>query len=121
MGTAVTEEFDTRGIQARLDAFREERGWAPFHDPRSLVLAIATEVGELAEVLAWVPDGEPLDPTRREALADELADVITYGLHLANAIGVDLGGEVERKLTETRDRFAGVASGEPSRRPGGRG
>ncbi len=109
--------LDTAGIQKRLSAFRDERDWARFHDPRSLTLALAAEVGELAEALAWTGDGDAAIP--RDAAADELADIATYLLHLANALDVDLGAEVERKLVTTRERFAGLLPGTPSRAHGG--
>ncbi len=43
----MTDVFGTAGIQARLQAFRDEREWQGFHDPRSLTLALTAEVGEL--------------------------------------------------------------------------
>ena len=105
--------LDTRAIQSRLAAFRDERAWARFHDPRSLALALAAEVGELAEGLAWTGDGA--SAFDRDAIGDELADIVTYVLHLANALELDLGAEVERKFAETRRRFAGLTPGTPSR------
>ena len=107
--------LDTAGIQIRLAAFRDERDWRGFHDPRSLTLALAAEVGELAESLAW--QGEGGSPPNRAAMADELADITTYVLHLANTLDIDLGAEVERKLAETRRRFADLPPGTPSRKP----
>lgn len=106
--------LDTSDVQDRLRAFRDERDWNHFHDPRSLTLALVAEVGELADSLAW-RGGEP-EPPSRDALADELADIATYVLHLANAVDIDLGVEVERKLDETRRRFADLPPGTPSRK-----
>ncbi len=112
----MTDVFDTAGIQARLQAFRDEREWQEFHDPRSLTLALTAEVGELAQALAWTAAaGAP--PTHE--VAGELADIATYVLHLANALEVDLGAEVERKLDETRRRFAHLPAGTPSRKEAG--
>jgi dCTP diphosphatase len=107
--------LDTAGIQARLRAFRDERDWQQFHDPRSLTLALIAEVGELADSLSWRRD-DALPPVR-DVMADELADITTYVLHLANTLGIDLGAEVERKLAETRRRFADLPPGTPSRKP----
>lgn len=106
--------LNTAGIQARLRTFRDERAWQRFHDPRSLTLALMAEVGELADTLSWRSD--PSTAEDREALADELADIATFLLHLSNALDVDLGAEVERKLEETRRRFADLPSGTPSRK-----
>lgn len=114
----MSETFDTTSIQARLAAFRDERDWQRFHDPRSLTLALAAEIGELAEALAW--EGEESIPPDRAAMADELADITTYVLHLANTLDVDLGAEVERKLDETRSRFSDLPPGTASRKRSGR-
>jgi hypothetical protein len=39
-----------------LDAFSRAREWHTFHSPRNLVLALAGEVGELAELVQWQGD-----------------------------------------------------------------
>lgn len=113
----MSAPLDTTAIQQRLRALRDERDWARFHDPRSLTLALAAEVGELAAALAW--RGEDGALPDRAALADELADITAFVLHLANALDVDLGAEVERKVAETRRRFDALPAGTPSRKPGG--
>ncbi len=115
----MTDTFDTERIQQRLRLFRDERDWARFHDPRSLTLALMAEVGELADTLAWAGDGSA--GAGRSIAADELADITTYVLHLANTLGIDLGAEVERKLAETRERFADLPPGTPSRKQGDQG
>jgi dCTP diphosphatase len=40
-------------VQRQLAEFARERDWARFHDPRSLLLALVGEVGELAELYQW--------------------------------------------------------------------
>lgn len=35
--------------------FTVERDWEQFHDPKSLVLALVGEVGELSELFQWLP------------------------------------------------------------------
>jgi NTP pyrophosphatase (non-canonical NTP hydrolase) len=42
-------------LRDRMRAFTEERDWAQFHDPKSLILALVGEVGELAELFQWLP------------------------------------------------------------------
>ena len=114
----MTEGVSTRELQRRLQRLRRERGWERFHTPRSLALALSAEVGELADVLAWAEDGQPLPEEERRAVADELADIASYALHMADILGLDLGAEVDRKLEETRRRFAHLPPGTPSRKSG---
>jgi hypothetical protein len=39
-------------------AFIAERDWEKFQDPKSVLLALVGEVGELAELVQWLPAGE---------------------------------------------------------------
>ncbi len=42
-------------IQQKIIAFRNERDWAQFHDPKNLAEALSIEAGELLENFLWVP------------------------------------------------------------------
>ncbi len=57
----------------------ERREWARFHDPKSLILALVGEVGELAELFQWLPAGEARELTTKKPLAtragEEMAGV----------------------------------------------
>lgn len=101
-----------------MRSFTEERDWAKFHDPKSLLLALVGEVGELAELFQWLPAEnaaavarvDPLDTRVRE----ELADVLLYLVRLADVLDVDLAAVARDKLIAAGERFvaedvAGVA------------
>lgn len=89
--------------------FSEERDWTQFHDPKSLVLALVGEVGELAELLQWVPADSAIehfaDPVRRARAGEEIADVLTYLLRLADVLGIDVAQTTLAKQAEVRTRF----------------
>lgn len=100
---------DIEDLTRRMRQFTEARDWAQFHDPKSLVLALVGEVGELAELLQWVPHSEQAvavgtDPLHRR-LAEEMSDVLLYLLRLANVVGVDLAQAAADKLTANEQRF----------------
>lgn len=98
---------------ARLQReFTAARDWGRFHDPKSLILALVGEVGELAEHFQWVPADEavagtdPTDhPTRHARVAEEMADVLLYLVRLADILDVDLYDAATRKLAASWDRF----------------
>lgn len=96
-------------LTARMRAFTEERDWGRFHDPKSLALALVGEVGELAELLQWVPADDAVEhftePARRARIGEELADVLIYLVRLADVVGVDLGDAARRKLADSTTRF----------------
>lgn len=84
---------------AALRAFVAERDWDQFHSPENLAKSISIEASELLECFQWSSD---FDQTRVE---EELADVVTYCVHLANKLGVDLDDIVMRKLQSTAAKY----------------
>lgn len=102
-------EDSLTGIRDRMRDFTSERDWERFHDPKSLALALVGEVGELAELLQWLPaeraaelaDQEPLN----SRLGEELSDVLIYLVRLADACGVHLAGAVDAKMNASAQRF----------------
>lgn len=101
------ERFD-RFVKS-VREFRDERDWAQFHDPKSLILALVGEVGELAELFQWVPaDKAAVEfavAGRKQRAGEEIADVFIYLLGLADALDVDLLAVAESKLAASRERF----------------
>lgn len=94
------------------DAMREftrTRDWHQFHDPKSLLLALVGEVGELSELLQWIPAQSATELAQREPLnhrlGEEMADVLLYLVRLADVCGVDLGQAVYKKLASNIERF----------------
>ena len=89
--------------------FTAERQWASYHDPKSVLLALVGEVGELAELFQWLPADEARDMAGREPLhtraAEEISDVLLYLILLADGLGIDLGAAANAKLTESELRF----------------
>lgn len=92
-----------------MRAFTDERDWAKFHDPKSLILALVGEVGELAELFQWVPADEAVqrvsaDPLRRR-VGEEMADVLAYLVRLADVLEIDLAEVTKLKLESSAARF----------------
>jgi dCTP diphosphatase len=93
-------------IRAEAAAFAAERDWDQFHSPRNLLLAMVSEVGELAEVVRWAGDREPtIPPEERQAWEDEVADVFILLVRLADRSGVDLSAAFARKLQKAREKY----------------
>lgn len=90
-------------------AFRDARDWRQFHTLRSLIVSLNLEAGELLELTQWQPDAAiealPSSPAGREALADEMADVLMYLLLLAEASGIDLGQATLAKLAKNERKY----------------
>ena len=96
-------------LRDRMRAFTDERAWAKFHDPKSLILTLVGEVGELAELFQWVPADEAVqraseDPLRQR-VGEELADVLAYLVRLADVLDIDLAEVTRRKVESSAERF----------------
>lgn len=89
----------SKTVHDALAALVAERDWAQFHTPENLAKSIAIEAGELLECFQWSSDA---DLTR---VRDELADVLTYCLLLADRIGADPEQIVLAKLETTRNKY----------------
>jgi dCTP diphosphatase len=82
-----------------IKAVTAERRWEQFHAPENLAKSVAIEAGELLQCFQW---GTEFDADR---VQDELADVLTYCLLLADKLGVDPEQIVMQKLAVTREKY----------------
>ncbi len=105
-------------FRGEIAAFARERAWGRFHQPRSLLLALVGEVGELAELFQWRGDAGAAPglpgwaPRDVEHLGEELSDVLLYLLRLADRCGVDLAAAATRKMELNRRKYpAALARG----------
>lgn len=93
---------DLTEIRDASRTFIAEREWQQFQDPKSILLALVGEVGELAELLQWLPADVALDRLREDPLhtrvSEEMADVLVYLVGLADQCGVDLGSAALAKI-----------------------
>ena len=96
-------------LKARVLAFAEAREWLEFHAPKNLAMALAAEAGELLEPMLWLsPEASralPDDLVKRQALADELADVVIYALQFANVTGIDLATAITTKMAANAEKY----------------
>ena len=102
----------TTPVAALKDAIRrfaQDRGWEPYHSPKNLAMALASEVGELCEVFRWLTPEESraaaADPRLREAIADELADVANIVMLLSVHTGIDLSDAIETKMAKNAVKY----------------
>ncbi|HJZ58399.1 MAG TPA: nucleotide pyrophosphohydrolase [Gemmataceae bacterium] len=92
-----------------IRAFADERGWEPYHSPKNLVMALASEIGELCEVFRWMTPEEsraaPADVRYREQIADELADIANIVFLLSVHTGIDLSEAIRAKMAKNAVKY----------------
>lgn len=82
-------------------AFRDERDWAQFHNPKDLALGLSIEAAELNELFLW-KQPEEADPAK---VREELADVFGFALLMAHHYGFDIREIVEEKLAKNAAKY----------------
>ena len=105
----VTDVSDLNELRDRMRTFAAERDWEQFHDPKSLVLALVGEVGELGELFQWLPADKAKALAAEEPLhtraAEELSDVLLYLIRLADILDIDLRQAADAKMNASERRF----------------
>lgn len=98
--------------QALLDEarrFRDARDWSQFHTPKNLAAAIAIEAAELQEQFLWKNDKEIdrdlQDGPKRDAVVEELADILLFTLLLADRLDINVGQAIADKLAVNARKY----------------
>lgn len=98
-----------RDLKQKVAAFIQERDWEQYHNPKDLSMSISIEAAELMELFQWKNAAEVeaarKDPKALEKVKEELADVITYSLALANTLEIDVSEAVEDKLRKNAEKY----------------
>lgn len=91
----------------RVVAFRDERDWKQFHDPKELAIGLSTEANELLAMLRWRKGDELTQyvEAHKEEVASELADVFYFILLMSHDLGIDLDDAQRKKLASTALKY----------------
>jgi NTP pyrophosphatase (non-canonical NTP hydrolase) len=87
-------------LTRQLREFAAARNWEQFHSPKNLAAALSVEAAELLEHFQWLTEEQSrkLDTAQKEAVGQEVADVLLYLLQLADKLGLDVAQEAQKKL-----------------------
>lgn len=95
-------------LQKKIINFRDEREWQQFHTPRNLAISLSLEAAEVLEHFQWKTDKELeafLASPDAEKLHDEIADVFTYALFLADRLNIDIVECTEKKMEKNAKKY----------------
>lgn len=89
---------------ARVVNFRDQRNWRQFHTPKDLAISMSLEAAELLELFQW--SGTDLECLgKRAQLKEELADVLSYCILMADVCGFDLDEIMNEKVTKNEAKY----------------
>lgn len=87
-----------------LIKFRDDRDWQQFHDSKNLALAISIEASELNELFLWKNDTNSED-IKMDKLKEELADILSFSLLLAEKHNLDIFDIVLEKIQKNNEKY----------------
>lgn len=83
----------------RIRKFNQDRDWDQFHTPENLAKSICIEAGELLECFQWN------NQYNKQAVEEELADVLSYCINLADALEVDMEEILLKKIEKNEAKY----------------
>lgn len=106
---ATDDDTPVGQLRTMVRQFVEERHWQQFHSPKNISMALAIEAAELMEHFQWITTAASSelrnDPARLAAVGEELADVLCYGLAMANELGLDVTTTMQAKMRKNRLKY----------------
>ncbi len=91
-------------VVKQLIAFRDARDWEQFHDSKNLALAISIEAAELNELFLWKNDYNR-EEVKMEKLKEELADILSFTILLAQKHNLDIFDIVLEKIEKNNEKY----------------
>jgi len=92
-----------------MSRFVAQRDWQRFHSPKNLAMGLAVEAAELMELFQWMDLKEShriaQDPGQLKKIRDEMADVLSYLLCLADVANVDLSQAFHDKMKSNNEKY----------------
>lgn len=87
-------------LKQRIDKFNKDRDWDKFHTPVNLAKSISIEAAELLECFQWSND-----EFNKEAVLEELADVMNYCIQMSQVLNVDIIDIINNKMNQNEIKY----------------
>ena len=98
----MQESTTLKELIEKVIAFRDNRDWEQYHNPKDLAVSLSLEASELLELFQW-KDAEEVEGTKsdekiRQRIKEELGDIFVYALTLCHTYDFDPSEVVLEKL-----------------------
>ena len=98
-----------RDLQSQVQKFCEERDWDQYHTPKELAIGLVTEASELLDLFRF-QSGKQIaemleNPSQREKIEDEMADVFFFLLRFSQKHQVSLAEALTRKIEKNAQKY----------------
>ena len=92
-------------LKPAIKEFIRERDWEQYHAPKNLAMALSAEVAEIVEIFQWKKPEDQLSEEEKEALRQEIGDVLIYLIELADKFEIDIVEAAKHKLTLNQNKY----------------
>jgi dCTP diphosphatase len=102
-----TESMNFEDLQKKIVAYRDERNWKQFHNPKDLAISLSLEASELLEHFQWKNPEEVTTHLRdkKGEVSDELADVLYWVLLMSHELEIDILSASYKKLEINKAKY----------------
>ena len=88
----------------RVLKVRDDRDWRQFHTPKDLAISMNLEAAELLEIFQW--SGTDVECRGKlDKIREELADVLSYCILMADVCGLDLDEIMNAKIDRNEVKY----------------
>lgn len=94
-------------LLSHINEMVDERDWAQFHSPKNLAMNLQVEASEVAEHFTWLtePESYQLTSSKKEAVSEELGDVLINLVQLSDKLGIDLLEAAVQKIAKIKLKY----------------
>ncbi len=94
-------------LTKKIIDFRNVRDWKQFHNPKDVALSLVLEAGEVMEHFQWKSQEEikRYVQTNKEAIGEELADVLYWVLLMSHDLDIDIAQSLEEKIRRNEVKY----------------
>lgn len=96
-------------LKKKTGDFTRVRDWDQFHNAKELATAVSIEANELLDHFRFKTheqvDALFKDPKRKEAITEEMVDVLFFLLRIADRYNIDMASTFDKKLLKNAAKY----------------
>tara|TARA_Y100001970_G_C14107315_1_gene788904 strand:+ start:237 stop:551 length:315 start_codon:yes stop_codon:yes gene_type:complete len=99
---------DIDRLTAYIIEFCQKRDWTQNYNAKDLTISLSVHASDLLEHFQThkkVGDPSVISETKKEEIADDVADVAIYLFQLAHFLGIDLSVAIEEKMAKNMVKY----------------
>lgn len=95
-------------LKTLVSSFVNDRDWRQFHGAKNLSMSVVAEAVELMEHFKWAADQHEaarIVEEKKQAVSDELADVVAAVLMFCDEFTIDLSTAMQQKMAQNCAKY----------------